>query len=110
MPFDGSSHPMTAADFRTIALRLEGVEEYSHAGLPAFRVGGRKFASLASRAEGYGNLMLTSEQQAAFVEEAPQIFLSDSRRLGKDGTHAYSPGGERGCTDGCTPNGLETAN
>jgi|CZLA01.1.fsa_nt_gi hypothetical protein len=37
---------MTAADFRRIALRLEGVEEYSHAGLPAFRVGGRKFASL----------------------------------------------------------------
>jgi hypothetical protein len=70
-----SSHPMTAADFRRIALNLEGVEEYSHAGLPAFRVGGRKFASLASQAEGYGNLMLTLEQQAAFVEEAPEIFL-----------------------------------
>jgi len=66
---------MTAADFRRIALRLEGVEEYSHAGFPAFRVGGRKFASLASQTEGYGNLMLTLEQQAAFVEEAPEIFL-----------------------------------
>ena len=49
---------MTAADFRRIALSLEGVEEYSLAGLPAFRVGGRKFASLASQAERYGNLML----------------------------------------------------
>ena len=66
---------MTAADFRRIALSLEGVEEYSHAGLPAFRVGGRKFASLASQAEGYGNLMLTLVQQAAFVQEAPEIFL-----------------------------------
>src|SRR3954466_6382264 len=66
---------MTAADFRSIALSLEGVEEYSHAGLPAFRVGGRKFASLASQAEGYGNLTLTLEQQAAFVDEAPEIFL-----------------------------------
>jgi hypothetical protein len=66
---------MTAADFCRIALSLEGVEEYSHAGSPAFKVGGRKFASLASRADGYGNLMLTLEQQAAFVEEAPQIFL-----------------------------------
>src|SRR5579859_6514419 len=66
---------MTAADFRRIALSLEGVEEYPHAGLPAFRVGGRKFASLASQAEGYGNLMLTLEQQAAFVDEAPEIFL-----------------------------------
>jgi hypothetical protein len=66
---------MTAAQFRKIALSLEGVEEYDHAGLPAFRVGGRKFASLASQAEGYGNLMLTPEQQAAFVEEAPEVFL-----------------------------------
>src|SRR5215467_6674195 len=67
--------PMKPADFRRIALSLEGVEEYDHAGFPAFRVGGRKFASLAAQAEGYGNLMLTLEQQAAFVEEAPEIFL-----------------------------------
>lgn len=66
---------MTPADFRRIALGLEGVEEYDHAGSPAFRVGGRKFASLASQAEGYGNLMLTLEQQAAFVEDAREIFL-----------------------------------
>ena len=79
---------MTAADFRRIALRLEGVEEYSHAGLPAFRVGGRKFASLASQAVGYGNLMLTLEQQAAFVEEAPEIFLPIPGGWGKMGhTH-----------------------
>src|SRR6266436_3615035 len=82
------SHPMTAADFRRIALSLEGVEEYPHAGLPAFRVGGRKFASLASRAGGYGNLMLTLEQQAAFVEEAPEIFLPIPGGWGKMGhTH-----------------------
>ena len=79
---------MTAADFRRIALSLEGVEEYSHAGLPAFRVGGRKFASLASQTEGYGNLMLTPEQQAAFVEEAPRIFLPIPGGFGKMGhTH-----------------------
>jgi len=66
---------MTAADFQRIALTLEGVEEIEHAGLPAFRVGGTRFASLASQAQGYGNLVLTLEQQAAFVEEAPEIFL-----------------------------------
>ena len=82
------SHPMTAADFRRIALSLEGVEEYSHAGLPAFRVGGRKFASLASQAGVYGNLMVTLEQQAAFVEEAPEIFLPIPGGWGKMGhTH-----------------------
>lgn len=82
------NHQMTAADFRRIALSLDGVEEYSHAGLPAFRVGGRKFASLASQAEGYGNLMLTLEQQTAFVDEAPEIFLPIPGGWGKMGhTH-----------------------
>jgi len=79
---------MNAADCRRIALSLEGVEEYCHAGLPAFRVGGRKFASLASQAGDYGNLMLTLEQQAAFVEEAPEIFLPIPGGWGKMGhTH-----------------------
>jgi hypothetical protein len=79
---------MTAADFRRIALSLEGVEEYSHAGLPAFRVGGRKFASLASQADGYGNLILTLEQQASFVEDAPELFLPIPGGWGKMGhTH-----------------------
>src|SRR6202163_1283919 len=84
---NGNRH-MAAADFRRIAMSLEGVEEYPHAGFPAFRVGGRKFASLASQAEGYGNLMLTLEQQAAFVEEAPEIFLPIPGGWGKMGhTH-----------------------
>jgi len=79
---------MRAADFRRIALSLDGVEEYFHAGFPAFRVGGRKFASLASQREGYGNLMLTPEQQAAFVEEAPEIFLPIPGGFGRMGhTH-----------------------
>ena len=82
------SRPMTAADFCRIALSLENVEEYSHAGLPAFRVGGKKFASLASQAEGYGNLALTLEEQTAFVEEAPEIFLPIHGGWGKMGhTH-----------------------
>src|SRR6266702_3418066 len=70
IPHNLESHSMTAADFRRIAL---SVEEYCHAGLPGFRVGGRKFASLASQAGGYGNLMLALEQQAAFVEERPRF-------------------------------------
>src|SRR2546423_12093481 len=82
------SHPMTAADFRRIALSLKGVEEYSHAGLPAFRIGGRKFASLASQAAGYGNLMLTLEEQAGVVEEAAGVFLPIPGGWGKIGhTH-----------------------
>jgi hypothetical protein len=44
-------------------------------GNPDFRVDGRIFATLASAKQGYGNLMLTLEQQTAFVEELPEVFL-----------------------------------
>jgi hypothetical protein len=79
---------MTADDFRRIALSLEGAEQSSHMGAPDFRVGGRIFATLASEAQGYGNLMLTLEQQAAFVEELPEVFLPIPGGWGKMGmTH-----------------------
>ena len=66
---------MTSDDFRRIALSFAGAEESSHMGAADFRVGGRIFATLASVAEGYGNLMITVEQQAAFVAERPGLFL-----------------------------------
>lgn len=79
---------MNVDDFRRIALSLEGAEESSHMGQPDFRVGGRIFATLASSAQGYGNLMLTPEQQAAFVEELPNVFLPVAGGWGRNGaTH-----------------------
>lgn len=66
---------MTPADFRRIALSLLGAEESSHMGSADFRVGGRIFATLASQKLGYGNLMLTLEQQTDFVTEQPDVFL-----------------------------------
>ena len=79
---------MNANDFRRIALGLPGAEESSHMGQPDFRVGGRIFATLASEKQGYGNLMLTPEQQAAFVEEAPDIFVPIAGGWGRNGaTH-----------------------
>jgi hypothetical protein len=79
---------MDAEDFRRIALNLEGAEESSHMGAPDFRVGGRIFATLASQGQGYGNLMLTPEQQAAFVEELPETFVPIAGGWGKMGmTH-----------------------
>jgi len=66
---------MTSADFRRIALSLEGAEEGSHMGAVDFRVGGRIFATLASVKEGYGNLMITPELQAEFIAERPDLFL-----------------------------------
>jgi hypothetical protein len=79
---------MTVADFRRIALGLEGAEESSHMGSPDFRVGGRIFATLAAQEQGYGNLMLTPEQQADFVAEAPTVFVPVAGGWGKNGaTH-----------------------
>ena len=79
---------MNVHDFRRIALSLEGAEESSHMGSPDFRVGGRIFATLASQKLGYGNLMLTPEQQAAFVGEAPELFIPVAGGWGRNGaTH-----------------------
>src|SRR6201993_4036153 len=79
---------MNATDFRRIALSLEGAKEGSHMGAADFRVGGRIFATLAAQTQGYGNLMLTPEQQAAFVAEAPEVFIPVPGGWGRNGaTH-----------------------
>lgn len=79
---------MTGADFRRLALSLEGAEEGAHFGQPDFRVGGRIFATLAAEKQGYGNLLLTPEQQAEFVEDRPDVFLPIAGGWGKNGaTH-----------------------
>jgi hypothetical protein len=77
---------MTSSDFRRIALSLEGAEESAHMGAPDFRVGGRIFATLASESQGYGNLMLTPEQQAAFIADAPEVFLPVAGGWGGNGS------------------------
>lgn len=79
---------MDANGFRRLALSLKGAEEGSHMGNPDFRVGGRIFATLAHQKKGYGNLMLTPEQQAAFVDELPEVFLPVAGGWGEKGaTH-----------------------
>jgi hypothetical protein len=86
---------MDVGDFRRIALSLEGAEEGSHMGAVDFRVGGRIFATLASAKLGYGNLMLTPEQQAAFVEELPDVFVPVAGGWGRMGaTHVRLAGAD----------------
>jgi hypothetical protein len=80
--------PVTASDFRRIALSLEGAEEGAHMGAVDFRVGGHIFATLASVREGFGNLMLTPEIQAGFVADASDLFLPVAGGWGRMGvTH-----------------------
>ncbi len=57
-------------------------------GNPDFRVGDRIFATLASAAQGSGNLKLTPEQQATFAEELPEVFVPVHGGWGRAGmTH-----------------------
>ncbi len=79
---------MNIHDFRRLALSLAGAEERSHMGSPDFRVGGRIFATLAAAKLGYGNIMITPEQQSAFVAELPEIFIPVPGGWGRGGaTH-----------------------
>src|SRR6266567_814003 len=79
---------MKAADFRRLALSMDGAEEGSHMGAVDFRVGGRIFATLASQKLGYGNLMLTPELQADFITDRPDVFLPIAGGWGRMGaTH-----------------------
>jgi hypothetical protein len=79
---------MTIKDFRRIALSMPNAEESSHMGSPDFRVGGRIFCTLAAAKKGYGNLMLTPEQQTMFVTELPEIFVPVAGGWGRGGaTH-----------------------
>lgn len=76
---------MTAAGFRRIALSLPGAAEGSHFGNPDFRVNNRIFATLALESQGYGVLLLTPEQQAGMVEDAPDIFSPVPGGWGRQG-------------------------
>ena len=93
---------MKAADFRRIALSLEGAEESSHMGAPDFCVGGKIFATLASQGQGYGNWMLTLEHQAEFVRELPEVFLPIPGGWGRMGmTHIRLAKASEDVLEGC---------
>jgi len=101
---------MTASDFRRIALSFVGAEDGSHMGATDFRVGGRIFATLASVKEGYGNLMLTLQHQAAFIAERPDLFLPIHGGWGRMGmTHIRLAPADEDTLTGGTAHLLEAA-
>src|ERR1700694_5503436 len=68
-----------------------------------------RFASLASR--GLRKSDAHARAAGGICGGGTRDVLADSWRLGKNGTHAYSPGGgEPGCIDGRAPNRVENAN
>jgi hypothetical protein len=79
---------VTPSDFKRLALSFPGAEEGAHMGAVDFRVGGRIFATLAAVAKGFGNVMLSPEQQHDFMAELPDLFIPVAGKWGEGGvTH-----------------------
>jgi hypothetical protein len=76
---------MTAAEFRRMALSLEGAEEKSHMNHPDFRVGGKVFATLGYPDETRGMVKLWPDQQQALVAADPAAFQPVKGAWGKGG-------------------------
>ena len=74
------------ADFRRLALALPGATEGAHFGHADFRVANKIFATLGLEKQGYGVLLLTPDQQAGMVEDAPEIFSPVPGGWGKQGS------------------------
>jgi hypothetical protein len=81
---------MTGEDFRRIALSLPEAVEGAHFGHADFRVGGKIFATLALEQEGFGVLLLTPEQQAGMVQDAPEVFSPVPGGWGRQGSTRVS--------------------
>lgn len=77
---------MTAEQFRRLALSFPEAEEKSHMRHPDFRVRvGKLFATLAYPDKAWGMIKLTPEQQAEFVEGAPEVFIPVKGGWGRGG-------------------------
>jgi hypothetical protein len=77
---------MTAADFRRLALALPDATEGSHFNHADFRVANKIFATLGLEKEGYGVLLLTPDQQAGMVQDAPEVFSPVPGGWGRNGS------------------------
>src|SRR5947207_2267121 len=67
------SEPMTADDFRKLALELPDAVEGGHMGHPDFRVGGKIFATLGPDGD-WAMVKLTPFEQESAMRKEPEIF------------------------------------
>jgi hypothetical protein len=80
----GQNVPVTADDFREMAMALPGVEERAHMGHPDFRAGGRIFASLHT-GDRTGMVKLTPDQQREVLREHAAMFEPSAGAWGRQG-------------------------
>jgi hypothetical protein len=77
------SHDVSA--YRRLALAMPGAVEGAHMDAVDFRINEKIFATLAYGAKGLGTLKLSVEQQAMFLEEAPEYFSAAPGGWGRMG-------------------------
>jgi hypothetical protein len=76
---------LTVADFRRIALKLQGATEGSHMGHPDFRANGRIFASIYPDNR-RAMVRLTPDLQQQYVDAHPGIFEPATGAWGRQGS------------------------
>ncbi|HEX4792962.1 MAG TPA: MmcQ/YjbR family DNA-binding protein [Humisphaera sp.] len=77
--------PLTANQFRQLALKLPGAIEASHMDHPDFRLGGKIFATLGYPDERHAMVKLTPTQQRRVLKMAPTMFKPCSGKWGERG-------------------------
>ena len=75
---------MTANEFRSLALKMDGATEGAHMGHPDFRANGRIFATLYPDGKS-GMVKLTPDQQQDFMNVDPAAFTPASGAWGRQG-------------------------
>jgi hypothetical protein len=77
--------PVTAQEFRRMALSFPETEARSHMDHPDFRAAGKVFATLGYPDKSYGMVKLTPIEQQMFVNEEPKAFSPCSGKWGLRG-------------------------
>lgn len=77
---------MTANQFRKIALGFDGAAEASHMSHPDFRAANGKIFATLTETEDKACVMLTPEQQAVFLRDAPAVFEPAAGAWGRGGS------------------------
>jgi hypothetical protein len=80
--------PVTAKDFRNLALAFPETEERSHMHHPDFRVASKIFATLGYPNKAYGMVKLTPEQQEELAHDEPAAFTPVNGAWGRQGATA----------------------
>jgi YjbR len=76
---------MTTATFRKLALSFPGAEERRHMNHPDFRIGNKIYATLGYPRAGWAMVKLPPEEQAAFVQMKPGMFVPVKGKWGEQG-------------------------